>query len=139
MLKLCVYCGALASDRDHVIPRSYFGNGATVPACRQCNSYLSNKMHVTVCDRAHYLLNHRKVRKHYSAERLSCLEGSAREGPSEIAAPTPSNAAGFSDSLSIMHDYSKIDANGWHRKITDAWRHGCTARAWTNHMETLKC
>src|SRR6187401_1692753 len=59
----CTYCGAVATDRDHVIPRSYKRNTGkpcwstdwTVPSCRLCNATLSSLMLLTVPARARYL------------------------------------------------------------------------------------
>ena len=33
----CAYCGSPATDREHVVPKSFRGNNDTVPSCRECN------------------------------------------------------------------------------------------------------
>lgn len=60
---LCTYCGEYADSYDHVVPVSYIrihrkleiGNKEAVPCCRECNSMLSNKLHITISERARYL------------------------------------------------------------------------------------
>lgn len=57
---ICTYCGALANDRDHVIPAAYEGVRVFTPsnwvwACRECNAILQDNMFVTVEERAAYL------------------------------------------------------------------------------------
>ena len=44
---ICVYCGALSSHRDHLLPKSFTGVAArihflTVPSCAECNMTLSD-------------------------------------------------------------------------------------------------
>lgn len=44
---LCIYCGDLPSDRDHLLPKTWTGTAVrkhvpTVPACRSCNGILSD-------------------------------------------------------------------------------------------------
>ena len=61
----CTYCSIEADTLDHVIPRSYSYNQSyakkyVVPACKQCNSTLSDKCHLTIADRAAYLLRRYK-------------------------------------------------------------------------------
>lgn len=41
----CVYCGELATTRDHVIPKSR-GGRVTVPACMQCNNLKADKVYL---------------------------------------------------------------------------------------------
>lgn len=59
----CVYCGDLATCRDHVIPacvlgyrRRHFRRGDwIVSACHECNQILGSELLVTVPTRAEYL------------------------------------------------------------------------------------
>ncbi len=63
MTKVCVYCGDLATTKDHVVPYSFAGGlpsrlrkggrdaGKTVPACHDCNSWLGSRMLLTVTER----------------------------------------------------------------------------------------
>jgi hypothetical protein len=59
----CVYCGDYFQCRDHVIPVSYssvyrsYKPGDTVHCCNRCNSFLSDKAHFTIHDRANYLID----------------------------------------------------------------------------------
>jgi len=72
-LKHCVYCGDIATDREHVVPVSYtsivrnYKKGSTVPACRHCNATLGNKHLLTIDERAmhvyHKIYNSRKFAK----------------------------------------------------------------------------
>jgi hypothetical protein len=56
----CVYCGDVATDRDHVVPVSYtsvcrnYSIGEIVNACSDCNGTLSNVMVCSVPERAGY-------------------------------------------------------------------------------------
>lgn len=67
----CVYCGDVATDRDHVVPVSYtsvcrnYSTGEIVNACGDCNGALSNVMVCSVPERAGYLFErlHEKHRK----------------------------------------------------------------------------
>jgi hypothetical protein len=52
----CLYCGAIATVREHYRPWAISQNPYWVPSCRQCNSYLGTKLHRTIADRAGYLL-----------------------------------------------------------------------------------
>ena len=66
----CVYCGELASTRDHLLPRNFTGNAdrlrvPVVPACNECNSTL-NQVHIPdVMERREYLQN--KYRTKYKS------------------------------------------------------------------------
>jgi 5-methylcytosine-specific restriction endonuclease McrA len=70
--KLCVYCGGVATTRDHVVPYLYAGKfpgkrrggsdpGITVPACKTCNSALGSKLFYTMEDRVAWV---RRWRQH---------------------------------------------------------------------------
>ena len=66
----CIYCGDAAWDRDHVIAHSLTNKSErtytakeVVPACKDCNSALSNKTLFTVAERAKWLAQRLK-RKH---------------------------------------------------------------------------
>jgi hypothetical protein len=60
---ICTYCGDRATGYDHVIPYSYTGGlsgrarkgstdpGERVPACRDCNSRLGNRMYPGVASK----------------------------------------------------------------------------------------
>ena len=63
----CAYCGSLADQRDHVVPKSHNvrvtrnrrkrnNTGAVVSCCFECNSLLSNRNLTTIKDRAEFLL-----------------------------------------------------------------------------------
>jgi hypothetical protein len=62
---VCVYCGDLATCRDHIVPYLYAGlvpkrvggNGAgrTVPSCNTCNNALGSKLFKTWEERCHYI------------------------------------------------------------------------------------
>jgi len=58
-MKYCCYCEyEFASERDHVIPRSYSGSQSfenTMPACKECNNLLSNSPNHNMHDRTTYL------------------------------------------------------------------------------------
>ena len=69
-MSYCTYCGLINGDhRDHVIPVSFthtqriYEGTVCVPACRECNTSLSNLMYVTIESRAGYLLG--KYRQKY--------------------------------------------------------------------------
>jgi hypothetical protein len=63
LVSVCVYCGDAATEKDHIIPYSYAGMcsvrsgkagnyaGETVPACKDCNSWLGSRMILTVAER----------------------------------------------------------------------------------------
>jgi len=82
---VCTYCGALATDRDHVVPVAYqgvryFTSSNWVWACSECNSFLVDQMLVTVQDRAAFLAErlakrYRRVinMPHWTQEELSEL------------------------------------------------------------------
>ena len=61
----CFYCGKPRESLDHVVPHSYLCNGDTkrtyrtgvLPACKECNSVLSNSMFDTLEERFSYLEN----------------------------------------------------------------------------------
>lgn len=121
-MNVCTYCGELADTRDHVVPRSYLNTGTTVPACRQCNGLLSSKLHITIESRAHYLLNNSKVHRRYSPARIAYLR--LRAGFERPTRP---------DTKPLMCKYSESECVWWHKNLIDAWRHGCTAKAFTRH------
>lgn len=59
---VCIYCGGIATDRDHVPPFSLtdksertFYRHEVVPACRNCNGALHNKPLLTLATRAGWL------------------------------------------------------------------------------------
>ena len=85
-MKYCCYCEfEFATERDHVIPRSYSGSQSfesTVPACKECNALLSNKPNHTVMDRTSYLYEayYKKYKKlinsaEWSAKEIRQLKG----------------------------------------------------------------
>lgn len=71
-IKLCSYCGTVATCHDHVPPVSFYKLGPRkgkrlleypwVPAFTECNLLLSNKILLTVSSRAGYLARHLKAR-----------------------------------------------------------------------------
>lgn len=53
----CVYCGDIATHRDHLVPRPWTGPGArrfvpTVPACSDCNVRINDAAVFTIAGRA---------------------------------------------------------------------------------------
>jgi hypothetical protein len=70
MSTYCTYCGSTATDRDHVIPVSlttcytkrYGDVAVTVPACRECNAILGNRLFKTFEARAAYVASRLKAR-----------------------------------------------------------------------------
>jgi len=60
-MKECIYCGDLATDRDHVIPCAYRAaprhySNHTVPACADCNrKILRDLPYFTVFQRCEYV------------------------------------------------------------------------------------
>lgn len=53
---VCVYCGLSANTKDHLIPRGWSGETArsfvlTVPSCRECNAFISDKWAPTITER----------------------------------------------------------------------------------------
>lgn len=60
---VCIYCGEIAVDRDHVPPHASTGGliktffrHEVVPACKNCNGALHAKPLLTIADRAAWLL-----------------------------------------------------------------------------------
>lgn len=92
---ICTYCKDHADTLDHVIPVSFtstsrknakYNRKNTVPACRECNSLLSNFLIHTVGGRAEYLTNkyksrYRKLLKtpEWSEEDLKSLKANLRK------------------------------------------------------------
>jgi hypothetical protein len=85
----CCYCNFdFATDRDHVIPKSYSDNYSfanTVPACRDCNALLSNTPNHNIEDRTSYLYTayYKKYKKLldgpvWSKKEISKLKGQLR-------------------------------------------------------------
>lgn len=92
-MDLCIYCGAIATERDHLKARALNGPGhlgygltrksrpQTVPACAECNNNLGAFASDNVRERAAYLYE-RYSRKHrkkarIELERLKWLRGVA--------------------------------------------------------------
>jgi len=60
----CFYCGELGDTKDHVAPVSFDANSKeTVVACRECNTFLSNKHGFHMYERIMHL--HDKLIKKY--------------------------------------------------------------------------
>lgn len=63
----CIYCGAIATDRDHTIPCTIRGRRSFedewVWSCRSCNSLLSTFPISSISKRAEYIL--KKLRRKY--------------------------------------------------------------------------
>lgn len=85
----CVYCGELADTVDHVPPVQISNNldlemtHMLVPACRECNSTLTDKFLLHLDERAEHLLHRykKKYKKHDSVvawdeEEIEELSGS---------------------------------------------------------------
>ena len=64
---VCVYCGDFAEVMDHVPPiskaRFFSGHFIKVPACKQCNSFLSSISLVTLKERRKHVLSRMAVRR----------------------------------------------------------------------------
>jgi len=91
----CIYCGAPADTKDHIIPLTYLyngrpknpkGKGETVDCCRECNTLLGAKALFSVAERAEYLANalerrYRKVLKapYWSDEEIEELDGELKQ------------------------------------------------------------
>lgn len=61
---ICMYCGEPASDREHVYPRSKFGErGIKVWACRECNLIASDKVFLDIEEKGEYIRS--ELRKKY--------------------------------------------------------------------------
>jgi hypothetical protein len=82
----CCYCEFdIATDRDHVIPKSYSGSqsfAGTVPACKECNALLSNSPNHNMHDRTTYLYEayYKKYKKllngaEWTAKEIKQLKG----------------------------------------------------------------
>lgn len=90
----CVYCGARATDRDHLraVSRTERGRGScrpaplkgTVPACRVCNNRLSAYGKETVSERAAYLLNYELHLRDPDVDRITALVETSGEDPRPI-------------------------------------------------------
>lgn len=73
----CFYCSAKAVSRDHTIPHSFVRNNLVsrhystdcVPACCECNTLLSNKIHHSLSERIEFLL-HRVAQRHAKTLKL---------------------------------------------------------------------
>lgn len=67
---VCVYCGEYADTRDHLLPVTYTGRAVrrhvlTVPACRQCNSFIGDASAPSITERraiAHSSLRRKRFR-----------------------------------------------------------------------------
>lgn len=78
---ICVYCGMAADSRDHVLPRHFTGvagrkSTPTVPACKQCNSMLSDAVYSTIQERREHVQE--RIRQRY-AKVLAYPEHTERE------------------------------------------------------------
>jgi hypothetical protein len=74
-----MYCGVLATDRDHLVARSIVRPhflSKTVPCCRECNRTLGSVALFTVRERACFLID-KYARKDISIERLQWLRAVA--------------------------------------------------------------
>lgn len=66
---ICVYCGELGGSKDHLLPKPWTGLArrqwiATVPACIECNSVISDFGAFSIGERREYA--HRKLRIRYA-------------------------------------------------------------------------
>lgn len=67
----CVYCGAFATDMDHLLPRSWTGDSIrqlvpTVPSCGDCNGALSDTVEPRISERA--LIAAQRLRQRWARE-----------------------------------------------------------------------
>ena len=88
---VCVYCGDPADSEDHIIPTALTGQAQrkyvlTVPACRQCNSAISDRVVFSIDNRRRIAQAYiaRKFKKilaipDYSAEEIQEFEGTLRQ------------------------------------------------------------
>ena len=70
--KPCFYCGAPATTRDHVIPRSFakrledfaivYKRNVMVPACVECNSTAGNQVFITIREKRQFILGRYQIR-----------------------------------------------------------------------------
>lgn len=84
---VCVYCGETADTIDHLLPRNWTGEShrkcvPVVPACRECNSTLSDVFLPDVEERRD--LVHSRYRKRYRRELL--MVARTEEGLAEFGA-----------------------------------------------------
>lgn len=83
---LCIYCGDLPSDRDHLLPKNWTGvalrkHVPTVPACRSCNGILSEFPSPIIASRTEHLhdfLSRRWARRLQNNPSLDGLTGNLR-------------------------------------------------------------
>lgn len=67
---ICIYCGATAQCREHVIPVSYLSFARTydqslvwiVPACNNCNSLAGAYIAFSIPEKAKYILSRFKIK-----------------------------------------------------------------------------
>jgi hypothetical protein len=86
-LELCIYCGAIATQRDHLKPRRYkfifginaddFSHVKTVPSCQQCNQSLTNCLDFTMRGRAAFLVDYYTEKQNIDDERMKWLKAVA--------------------------------------------------------------
>ena len=84
---LCIYCGDLPSDRDHLLPKTWTGTAVrkyvpTVPACRSCNGIRSDFPSPIIASRAEHLkdvLGRRWARRLQNNPSLDGLTGNLRK------------------------------------------------------------
>jgi len=89
--KKCAYCGARATDRDHVVPRTYFHDDGRphfrfhmhinniVWACRECNSVASDTLQVNFWEKKKYICERIKTRYSKFLKRPRWKESEIRE------------------------------------------------------------
>jgi hypothetical protein len=86
MTDLCIYCGAIATERDHLKPRrpriwlGFISSDTnyikTVTSCSQCNNTLQGCQDYTVRGRATFLIEKYQT-KNMDSERMRWLENVA--------------------------------------------------------------
>lgn len=67
---VCVYCGADATEIDHIMPYSYKPNNDEnnlVSTCRDCNAIASDKVFKTLADKYKYIKKVRET-KHWTVK-----------------------------------------------------------------------
>lgn len=93
----CAYCGARATDREHVVPRSFFGDhrknirlygklGNIVMSCRECNLMAGAIAFRNFYEKKEYILGrlekrYRKIIKSedWELEEIDALQGRVKE------------------------------------------------------------
>ena len=66
---VCAYCGDIATDTEHVVPRRAGLPTYTVPSCRECNLFAGGNLFQSFREKAEHIRN-RRSRKYYKLLRI---------------------------------------------------------------------